>query len=268
MLLLKIIVTAVAGFLVLLGWLKKEEKYRKIGLPLAFLLLFGSIVLTIAEDLTKSKLERERKADLIYIQKLNSPVHRLGFDFTLVPIDTSKTPKLQMLIRMDVDVTEYGQSVHFAGVIDLCFAKDSGWTICYNEFPGKEDIYLEFDSSKTHLSFWLNDFGIPWRGNTAWRPNDIADLAKLKMQLVIQPDNTPTHYAVLPKRWCPIKQVRVYVNNINEENLLLSTSSNESKYPAYVIFSPDFDIPFYDSHAMSFRINPLWMRESILESLN
>jgi len=273
MLWLNVTVTAIAGLLVLMGWLGKEERYRKIGLPLAFGLLIFNTALTVSKDITQSRLERERKADLIYIQKLNSPVYRLGFKFTNIPIDTLKTPKLVTVIRMDIDLSEYGQRRHFFGLMNLRFTNDSGWTISGNEFLSREATHLLIDSSGTHFSFWIDDFGIPWRENIAWRPANIADLSNLEIALGISPDPElwkTRPYGISYKGWCPVKQIDLYVNEMSLDNLLFTAQAHEDPYPLspwVTTFSPDAEVPYADSLNFIFHINPMWLRANVLRSL-
>jgi hypothetical protein len=146
----------------------------------------------------------------------------------------------------------------------------SGWSISYNEFVPKEGTFIKFDSSKTHFYFWLDDFGIPFRGQTVWRPRDIAELAVIEMQLVISPfDPEVWRRQSEPKKWCPIKQIDVYINGMDEENKLLSALPySRAEHPWVVSFYPKTEIPFLDPLGMSFHINPLWMRTSILRSLH
>jgi len=204
--------------------------------------------------------EQERTADLQYIQALDLPLLRLGFDLTLESVPTKPDRELQWAFRFDKDLPTARGERRFYETINLHFSPDSGWHIMNERWRA-----VPLDSSENHLRFWIYDFGIKKDGIMVWQPKRIVDLTGLLIQMCIGPHDPskdlPLNYQSL------IQQVEIYVNSFTVSSRIVVAPLHKRSGSLTRCFYPAESSPYVDARQRRFYLNPFILRNSILESI-
>lgn len=207
----------------------------------------------------QKEMEQERVADLKYIQTLDLPLLRVGFDLTLAPIATGQDRDLQWMFRFDKDILIAGRELPFYEAIHLHFSPDSGW-----HFMSERWRAVPLDSSDSHLRFWIYDFGIKRDGIVMWAPKRIVDLTGLLVQTCIAPHGVNMSYSHYDS---PVQQVEIYVNSFDPGSRLVVAPLQTRTGGLSWCFYPAGPDPYVEARKKRFYLNPLLLRNSILDAI-
>ena len=255
MIFLKIVLEIIAAVIVIIEQFRAEKRYRRILLLLAALVLIGSAVYTWVDYDVSKKSDRERKADLMLIQKLSSSFMNLCFEFDLVDVDSASSIDINFQIATCVN-TALSSTGFFADYIRIGHSADSGWFF--------------IDKEKKRLRFSFKNFAVSAGQNTTrvgWQPNDLSDLGHLHLGLFASPLKKEDIFAPYDKEWCPIGKVSIYANTFEAENLLTVAERKpkkpESKIVEWYTFIPKGDTLF-SYVGCDFALEPIRLREAII----
>ena len=270
---LNIFLVVAAVFLIILDQIKSESRFRKTGISIAVVFMIGSAILTYAEHITKEEYERERQADLLTIQKLQSPLRDLCVELSLVSVDSSSSVDVVFQFNYNIRSTS-SRSGLLGDHIRIGYSLDSGWFLAGTSFEFYSGLKLDINDDKTKLRFVLNDFGLSYsrKGNrTAWQPQNVADLFNMEIGLSSTVFNNKDYLREYYSEWCPIKRVIIYVNSYEKENILCVAERiplpQDATTFAFHHFLPKSDPAFSNPDSRRFHTNLSMLRQSILSSL-
>lgn len=262
---------ASAAVLVLIEQWTRTRPFRSLSLWFAFgAMLFGSIAIFVESEATR-RLETERKADLMFIQKQNSRLISLCWEINLKNYDTARYDEGSILqIETYVPVTDLNTTGQFGEYIFILFHPDSGW---YRDTRGSTNwpsIIPKKDTIQNTIRFRFTPFGVKWKSQMAWQAERLADMAQVRMfvQLSygiddeIQDDITDTH-------WSPVRSISVFANDFRPENLITRLTPRRRSATSlhdFLHFHPEGQ-QVVDSGQFRFNIDLLQMRSNLLQRL-
>lgn len=271
--------TAIAAIFVILEQWKCEKPWRSWKLWLACVFLALSIVTIVVESNTASGLERQRRADLLLIQKQNTALHSLCFELHLQPYDTTWYLGCHMQITTNSQVAAtLVRSGLIAEYIQFMFHPDSGWYRSSNSRHSWPSVILEHDSVENTVRFHMTPFGIRWqrKGGLLWKAERLADLAQVRFgfQLMYGADpKIPAMYGALRPpdlSWNPIESIYIYANSYEVDNLITRLVPMERSYGVghtVIYFHPEAQ-QVREPDWFQFYIDLLQMRAHILDYLD
>jgi hypothetical protein len=279
---LMIILELCAAIIVFVEQAYSKEKYRRILLVLAGIVMIGSPIYTYFDSYYSKKNEIERKADLLTIQKLSSSLNALAFEIHLndlakIPVDT-----VGIQFCFYVYTMKAGTGL-FADYLMIGFSPDSGFFNIHSTFQRFSNFDFVFDKENKLVKFVLRNFGISLKQNhtsqiqkdpiyrqAGWEPETIADLGRLRMAISIIPLGDSAYFQAYGKNWSPIDFIRVYANSFDPDNLLCeanrSKSSDENN--SLLAFYPSWANNSGCMNNDDFTLEPLHIRDAIFNSLN
>lgn len=133
-----------------------------------------AITIELASTYTQNEIEQQRAADLKYIQTLNFPVVRVGFDLTLQPVPGDQSLRLIWVCQYQREQYRHIGGEGYSGAMALRFTGAS-----YVSISNAYNHDVELDTSiSNHIILWINDFGIKRsKGKMVWEPKTIGDLS-------------------------------------------------------------------------------------------
>lgn len=278
--LLKLILGLAATTLVLLDQIKRDDEFRSRTVWIAIFCMVATMFLIVGEHVTGSKAERENKADLVYIQKLGAQARNLCFQLNLRPTDPVHDRDLTLQLHWYVQLAPLFGTGLYTENLFFAFSRDSGWHYCGAQTSRWKNTAIVFDSSANHVRLVLEDFCIAWKERIMWQPDDIGDLERMKLEFALHlewDDSLDFVYTsdgkgqMLVERqlgdWCPISEILVYVNDFDEDNLLVTASELADISYGVKCFVP-IAAPGGNVRSCQFQVDPLWLRENILKSLD
>ena len=222
-----------------------------------------AITIELVSNYTEKESEQQRIADLKYIQTLNVPVVRVGFDLTLQPVPEDQSLRLDWGCQYQREAIKHIAGEGYSCLIGLRFsgASDVSISNAYN-------LDVELDTSiSNHMILWVNDFGIKKsKGGMVWQPKTIGDLSGMNilMRLGRYP---PPRGPFAEKFKSPVNKVEIYVNSRTSSNkIALVIPKYEERWFEYS-FLPSEVPPFVDESRASFYLNPFELRKGILNSI-
>jgi hypothetical protein len=222
-----------------------------------------AITIELVSNYTEKQSEQERVADLKYIQALNLPVVRVGFDLTVQSVPEYQNSRFMWFCQYQRHASMHIAGEGYSCLIGLRFSGAS-----YVSISSAYNLDVELDTSASnHVILWINEFGIRTsKGEMIWQPKIIGDLSGVVMTMGIDKDPPPAG-AFARKFESPVKKVEIYVNSNNSSNkIALATPKYEKRWLHYS-FLPNGASPFVDESYASFYLNPYELRGSILDSI-
>lgn len=262
-----------AALLVVREQWRGGRRFRSWGLWLAFAFLVVSLVATFVESESTRRLERERRADLLLIQKQNAALNSLCFELHLQPYDHKYDRGCSFQIETYSPVVAriagsglIGESIHFH------FHPDTGWFRSSGYHLAWPSIELEYDSTNHSVRFEMTPFGIrsQRQGVLMWKAERLADLAQVRFGILMGYGIGTESYNLPDLHWSPVQSIYLYANSYEPENLIARLLLREPSYGgshSVVAFLPEGQ-PVNDSDWGRFNIDLLQMRSHILRSLD
>jgi len=274
LLVFKIALQVIAALFVLVDQIRSKEKFKNILLWMAIIFMIGTAFLTWYDHIITSSSDRERKADLMLIEKLQSSFKNLCFEFELVDVDSSSMIGIQFQLATSVNTMLSGTG-QFADYIQIGYSADSGWFFINSTFKRYEDILFDIDAKKRKVRVTFKNFAVSAKQGTSlvgWQPNNIADLGHLHLNLSAFPLDDKDYLWSYDDKWCPIGKINIFVNTFDHENLLAVAEriprSPEAKRLAWHTFMPKWKTHFSNVMEDDFALEPIRLRESIISSLD
>ncbi|MCK4428724.1 MAG: hypothetical protein KAW16_09590 [candidate division Zixibacteria bacterium] len=249
---------------VIAAYREMHPKTRSTKIPTVLFVLaisFGAtaIATEFVGYYVQKEAEQERAADLQYIQALDLPILRVGFDLALRPAPTSEDLELQWMFRFEKKLPTVRGLRPFVQTINLHFSPDSGWTMMTERWRG-----ITLDTSADHLKFWIYDLGFKEDAIVVWQPKRVVDLTGLEIQMLFGAHDPmqalPLNYESL------IQQVDIYVNSFTHRNCIVVAMPHRWSAGSFH-FVPKGPTPFVDTRNGIFYLNPYELRSSILEAI-
>lgn len=281
-----IIPTLVAGALavlfVVLEQGRGERPWHSWRLWLALVFLVATILSIVVESITTKELDKERRADLLLIQKQTAALNSLCFEIHLQPYDAKYKKGCQFQIETFSPVVAriartglIGEMIHFE------FHPDSGWYRSSKWVTAWRTMKLEHDSINNVVRFHLTPFGIrsQSKGMLMWKADRLADLAQVRfgIQMNYSAESMEQRtsldymdYEPPDLSWSPVQSIYLYANSFEPENLitkLLPQVRSYSDLHNFLFFHPE-DQPIQDYDNFTFHIDLLNMRNNILKNLD
>ncbi len=278
----KILLELLAGIVVIIEQIHSKERYRRILLIIAGIVMIGSAIYSYLDYNIERKSEIERKADLLTIQKMTSTLKDLAFELKLKEIDPVDVIPITISIESSVN-TNIASSGLLADYIWFSYSPDSGWYNLHSNFQRYRDLEFQYDKYNNTLRFVLENFGLSAIHNNTneiqqdqkynrngWEPRNIADLGNLRMRLSASALHDYDHLFKHKNEWCIIENIRIYANSFENDNLLLIAERNfegkDSNQSAFYYYLPKWSEGFHDPERYFF-MQPLHVRDAIINSL-
>lgn len=248
--------TAISG---IAAYYKSKRSYVLAAIICALL----AITIELVSSYTQNKIEQERAADLRYIQTLNLPVVRLGFDLTLQPVPAYQDSAFIWFCQYQREAFRHIGGEGYSCLIGLRFRGAS-----YVSLSNAYNLDVELDTSITnHIIMWIKDFGIKKsKGEMIWQPKIVGDLSGIVITMGIE-RHPPPPGPFAKKFESPVKEVEIYVNSINLSNRIALVTPKYEKRWFHYSFLPNDTSPFVDESYASFYLNPYELRKGILDSI-
>lgn len=269
---LSLISAFIAVFFIVLEHYKGPKPFRSWKLWLALIFLVISAVTTLVESISTKDFEKEQRADLLFIQKLNSGLNSLCFEINLKKPDPRYGDSCNLQLATEIRVANLSTTGLFADYIDFIYSPDRGWHRDKRDNPLLwPSITLSYDSVRNTVRFEMTPFGVSWKGQLAWKTERLADLAQVKFSLWLAYNAVPGSYSC-PKDtlWSPVRSICLYANTYEPENLIATLvpmlRPHESEYEV-IYFHPEGQA-VKDSSWFMFNLDLLQMRSNILKSLD
>lgn len=266
-----------AGILIILDQIFGETKFHKIRVVSAVLLIFMNISVTVVADRIAKVADRERKADLKLIQKLDTGLHRLGIEFVMRDVNTPLP--IQTIIHLRTWI--FLPNLPFPGNLDnytfFYFSDDAMLDSISFSPPTRMRDYLtkkaDFQVHTNTIRMWFYEYGLEFQDKMYWKPESISDLQLLNIKFTMtQNDFGRSQYYTGSADLCPVEQIRIYANEFSDENLLVNTKListwNRPGGTNFYGYYPEAAELGADSSDYNFHIDPQWLRQSIVRSLN
>jgi hypothetical protein len=234
------------------------------------LLLFATVIcallaitIELVGNYTEKQSEQQRITDLKYIQALNVPVVRVGFDLTLQSVPEYQNLRFLWFCQYQREAFKHIAGEGYSSAIGVRFSGAS-----YVSISNAYNHDVELDTSiSNHIILWINNFGIKRsKGEMIWQPKVIGDLSGLALTMGIERDPQPSG-PFAKKFESPVEKVEIYVNSRNSSNRIALATPKYEKQWLYYSFLPNETSPFVDAPYASFYLNPYELRKGILDSI-
>jgi hypothetical protein len=259
-----------------------EKKWKSWKLWLALVFLVSSCVAVVVESAVTSAQEKQRQADLLLIQEQNMALNSLCFELQLQPYDTvwNKGCDLQIETWMSVAATLVRSGL-IAEYIHFQFHPDTGWYRSKTSVYAWPSIVLRKDTATNTVRFEMMPFGIRSMKDATllyWRAERLADLSRVHFEFSLmysaefpKQRNPPIYDDLTPPNlsWNPIKNICLYANSFESENLITRLVPMERKHSDqhnFIYFHPEGQ-PVTDWDNFKFYVDLQQMRPYILERL-
>ncbi|MFH2037641.1 MAG: hypothetical protein ABIJ45_14670 [Candidatus Zixiibacteriota bacterium] len=266
---LTLIASSLAAFFTFLEQKKGKKSWQSYRLWLALLFMIVTIAAIIVESTTSTAQDKERRADLLLIQKQNSALNAICIELNL---DKSNTYDEEMLLQFHTYLSAVSSIVQtnlIAEYLILEYIPDRGWKKAENFTDSWPSVNLAYNKENNTLRFEFVPFGVRCKGNLLWQAERIADISLVRLGIQLSlgtnpliPQN-PTSY-----NWCPINNIKIYANTYDMENLITILTPHHRSY------GDTFDIVYFhpetqkasDTDWFNFYIDLYQMRNNILNS--
>jgi hypothetical protein len=257
---------ALAALLVVLEQWKGPRPFRSWKLWLALLFLIISIVASLVESDTASRIEKERKADMKLIQKLNTGLNALCFEINLKQYDTMYQEGCSFQLSTCLPVADlnttglYGEYIHFN------FHPDSGWYRDKRFVLKWPSIIFRFDSTRNTVRFDMSPFGVRWKDQLAWKAEQLTDISQVRFGLLMMYGvDTETGFPA-DTEWSPVEYISIFANDYDAENLITTLTPRlpSSATDGRVIYFHPENQSVRDQDWFQFNIDLLQMRSNLI----
>lgn len=278
-----LIAGSLATLLVVFEQWKSSEPWKSTRLWFALICLVATMVAIVVESSTSKALDRERRADLILIQKQNTALNALCIELNLQPYDPKydKGCSFQIELYSPV-VAAISRTGHLGDIIHFQFHPDTGWFRSRHSILTWPLMKLQYDSTNQFVRFELMPFGIksyPPNDVLLWKIERLGDLSQIRFGIqmrysahIIEQRDPPIYTDVCPPdlEWSPVKSIYIYSNSFESNNLIAKLSPRIRSYGdshSWVWFHPERQ-PVKDPDNFKFNIDVYYMREHIINSLD